>query len=307
MVPSRGLLWLWVVAIGGCGAGVEIGGQCSLENTCESGAICDFTDPGGPVCIDADGDLDGDGIPNGMDFCEHAPGGAFDEDRDGVGDECDRCPIAPPPATPDADNDDVDAPCDPEPTEDGDQLVAFDGFNNGLPANWTASDGVTFVGGEAVATPADPVAFEQLVAPLPLVSQHMAVLVQYRVDSVDPQATAPFAGIVALDQRPAGGTVIRCGGARTGTSDRLLLDADAGTASDDFMTSLFDSAGLYRLALQVDNASAGCAIVADLETGAAQATSTGEVLNQAGFAVRGAVARFQYVMVVQRNPAPPPP
>jgi len=300
-VRLRDWLLASAVALTGCGAGVGIGGACSLDEACEDGAVCDFTDPDGPVCIDASGDLDGDGIPNGQDFCAHVPGGAFDEDRDGIGDDCDPCPIAPPPAFPDRDNDGVDAPCDPEPSVDGDQLVVFDGFNTGKPDGWMASAGWTFVGGEALATPVDPVTTEQLLAPLPLVSQHLAVLVQYRIDSVDPQATSPFSGILAVDQRPAGGTTIRCGGARTGMADRLLLDADAATASKDFTTSLFDSAGLYRLALQVDNTDAGCAIVADLEAGAAQATSTGEVLNQAGFAVRGAVARFQYLLVIQRG------
>ncbi len=294
-----------VLVSGGCGAtGVGLGGTCSLDATCESGTVCDFTDPDGPVCIDAAGDLDGDGIPNDQDFCEHAPGGAFDEDRDGIGDDCDPCPIAPPPATPDADGDAVDAPCDPDPSVPGDQLVVFDGFNAGLPAGWIASPNWTFVGGDAIATPTDPVTTEQLVAPVPLNSTHLAVRVQYRIDSVDDTATSPFAGILAVDERPAGGTTIRCGGSRTGTADRLLLDADAATSSDPFETSLFDSAALYRLALEVDNTDAGCAIVADLETGATQATTTGEVLNRAGFAVRGAVARFQYLMVVQRDLAP---
>ena len=62
----------------GCGAGVELGGECDQQRKCEDGAVCDFTDPEGAVCIDADGDLDGDGIPNRNDFCNHAPGGELD-------------------------------------------------------------------------------------------------------------------------------------------------------------------------------------------------------------------------------------
>ena len=77
-----------------------------------------------------------DGLPNGKDFCQHAMGGAFDEDKDGFGDDCDRCPIAAPRATPDTDGDMVDAPCDPAPTEPGDEILFFDGFGNGISAEW---------------------------------------------------------------------------------------------------------------------------------------------------------------------------
>ena len=230
--------------------------------------------------------------------------GGPDEDGDGIGDACDRCPIAPPPAVADSDNDDVDSPCDPDPTEDGDQIVAFDGFNAGLPAGWTASAGWTFENGEAIATPGDAVVEERLVASLPLVSQHVALLARYEINSVLSGATAPFTGVVAVDERPAGGSEVRCGGSRTGTADRLLLDGDVAVASDPFTSSLFDSNGSYRLALQLDNANAGCAIIAAQETGAAQAATPGEAVNRGGFSVRGSVARFQYLLVVQRGTPP---
>jgi len=88
-----------VLALAACdGASVSTGGTCSVTAPCASGSICDLTDPAGPVCISATGDLDGDGIPNGKDFCEHEAGGAHDEDNDGIGDDCDPCPIAKPPA-----------------------------------------------------------------------------------------------------------------------------------------------------------------------------------------------------------------
>ena len=88
---------LLILMLAGC-SGASLGGPCSVAHACGDGAICDLTDPDGPTCIDAAGDVDGDGIPNGNDFCEHAPGGAHDEDTDGIGDDCDPCPIAKPPA-----------------------------------------------------------------------------------------------------------------------------------------------------------------------------------------------------------------
>src|SRR5438105_2394132 len=82
-----------VVFLLGCGS-AHLGAPCSQTHPCGDDEVCDLTDPNGPICIDANGDLDGDGIPNRLDHCNHMPGGEFDEDQDGLGDECDPCPIA---------------------------------------------------------------------------------------------------------------------------------------------------------------------------------------------------------------------
>src|SRR5690242_14944580 len=142
---------LLILMLAGC-SGASLGGPCSVAHACGDGAICDLTDPDGPTCIDAAGDVDGDGIPNGNDFCEHAPGGAHDEDADGIGDDCDPCPIAKPPASPDPDGDAVDSPCDPDPHTAGDTILLFDGFADGLGSNWTPTTPAswTAVGGELV-------------------------------------------------------------------------------------------------------------------------------------------------------------
>lgn len=302
-------LALLALILAGCGGGGDAEGDTCSRGSCADGLVCDLTDPGGSVCIDADGDLDGDGIPNSQDFCEHVAGGKFDEDQDGIGDDCDRCPIAPPEAVADNDDDEVDSPCDPEPSENGDEIVIFEGFNEGaLPDGVIASAGWEFVTGEAIAHPVDSVNSESMLINLPLVSQHVAIRAQYRVDEIDASASNPFVGVNAIDQRPAGGSQVKCGGSHAnGAPDILLLDADAGVATKDFLTSLFDPASLYRIAVQVDNAAAACAIVADNELGAVDTTSTGEAANHAGLTVRGAVGRFQYLLVVQKNPNAPPP
>src|ERR1043165_5666863 len=107
-------LWAGLAA---CGATTttQIGGPGDASSKCDDGQVCDRTATGGAVCIDAGGDLDNDGIPNAKDFCQHLAGGANDEDGDGIGDECDACPIAKPPATAETDGDGGDAPCDPDP------------------------------------------------------------------------------------------------------------------------------------------------------------------------------------------------
>jgi hypothetical protein len=292
--------WIWLVLVAACGS--DLGKPCAALGDCDDG-VCDLTNPDGPICISRDGDLDGDGIPNDRDFCNHIPGGAFDEDRDGLGDECDPCPIAPPPARPDPDGDEVDSPCDPDPTTAGDRIVVFEGFNTGeLPAGFTATANWRFVLGEAIAEPTDAGATESLTVSLPLVSQQVAVFGQHRIDRVDPEASQNLAGVVAIDERPAGGSRLQCAGTRTGMEDRLILVTDMGTGTANFQ-NLFDSASLYRITMLSDRADAACALNADGQQGAAQARTSGEVMNRAGLVARGVTARFQFLMVVQRGPA----
>ncbi len=250
---------------------------------------------------DPDGDDDGDGIPNSRDLCPDQAGGMFDEDLDGIGDECDRCPIAPPPATPDRDNDELDSPCDPDPTVDGDRIVLFDGFNAAeLPTGWrvTTPSAWRIVGGELIVEA--PSVLESLTAPLPLTTTHTAVLSRYRIDAIDAAASENAASVIAIDRRPAGTSVVSCGGSRSGGTDRLLLDTDTANMADDFTTSLFDPADLYRVAARVDNATAACALISGRETGAVQASTSGQAMTEAGLSARSATVRFGYLLVVQR-------
>jgi hypothetical protein len=290
---------LLVIALAGCGA--DVGGPCSATDPCEAG-VCDLTNPDGPVCVEADGDDDADGIPNKRDFCQHQIGGAYDEDLDGYGDDCDACPIAPPPATPDRDGDEVDSPCDPDPTTAGDRIVVFTGFNEPtLPATFKATTGWMFQGGEAKVT-AGPTTTETLSAPMPLVSSHIAILARYRVDRVDTTATENAAAVLGIDRRPAGLTTISCGGSRIGGMDRLVLDTGVGNAND-IVDNLFDPASLYRVALKIDGAQAQCALIGDTDTGASQQMTNGENLTEAGLSARGATIRFSYLLAVQQGPA----
>ncbi len=286
-----------VVWVAGCGA--DLGGPCSVTDPCGGDEVCDLTDPAGPHCVSSSGDDDGDGIRNERDFCQHVEGGAFDEDLDGYGDVCDACPIAPPAVTPDPDGDELESPCDPDPTVAGDRAVVFNGFNDpALPSGWKASALWRLVGGEIIVEA--PAVLESLTVPLPLISTHIAILARYRIDAIATGASENAASVVGIDRRPAGVSVISCGASRSGGTDRVLLDTDTANVADDFTTSLFDPAGLYRVAAKLDNANAACAMIADRETGATQASTTGQAMTEAGLTARSATVRFSYLLVVQR-------
>jgi hypothetical protein len=286
---------------GGGGGGGAAGDPCDAQNPCGDGQVCDLTEPKGAVCIDAEGDIDGDGIPNAMDKCQHMAGGEFDEDGDGIGDECDACPIAKPPKVPETDGDGVDAPCDPNPTKPGDKIVLFNGFNGtAIPDGWTASSAAwTVVGGEAIMTPTGGT-LEQLVAPIAGAGTQIAMLTAYRIDAVT-AGTQPQIGVEGIVKLPMGNQLYHCDSVRTDIGDQLSLDANGATGFMDFDQGLFDAAGLYTLAQNLQGASADCAVIAPKQSGAVSANRSGFLPTQVGLEARGGKTRFEYLLVVESS------
>jgi hypothetical protein len=302
-IPSAILsaLWAGVTACGATTTTTHIGGPCDSSNKCADGQICDRTNPGGQICIDANGDNDGDGIPNGKDFCEHMMGGANDEDGDGIGDECDACPIAPPPSRPDSDGDAVDSPCDPDTRTPGDKILLFNGFNAGVAnagADWK------FQNGEAIVTPSGPGVEEELKLPLATATNHISIYAAYRIDGVAGAATQADAAVASATQGlPMGTSRVQCGGSRSSGSDAILLKSDSdGTSNQSTkpVTNVFNSAIGYRLEQQLDGANATCALAGDSEanSGAIQLTTDGNTPNQISLYARGATVRFSYILAV---------
>jgi hypothetical protein len=288
-----------------CGASTSpsthVGGACDASNKCDNGQICDRTNPGGQVCVDASGDMDGDGIPNGKDFCQHMAGGANDEDGDGIGDECDHCPIAPPPSQADADGDAVDNPCDPDTRTQGDKILLFNGFNTAVAnagADWK------FQNGEAIVTPAAPDVAEELKLPLATATNHMTIYAAYRIDGVAAGAAQADAAVASATLGlPMGASRVQCGGSRSSGADALLLKSDSEGTSDQSVkpvTNVFNPAGRYRLLQQLEGATATCALASDSEanSGAIQLTTDGNTPTQAVLYARGATVRFSYILVV---------
>ena len=128
---------------GVCGPNIAgVGQKCVLTGATCPAYECNG-DGTGVTCVDAEGDRDGDGIPDGCDncqgiantnqadgdvdgtgdACDNCPAKANadqkDTDGDGVGDACDNCPGSPNADQKDSDGDGVGDACDPDQDGDG--------------------------------------------------------------------------------------------------------------------------------------------------------------------------------------------
>ena len=298
---AAGVLGAAALFAGGCGSST-LDGPCSLSDPCGDGEICDFTAEGGPVCVSTDGDIDGDGLANGEDYCQHAPGGKYDEDKDGVGDDCDRCPIALPRSTPDTDGDMVDAPCDPAPTEPGDAILFFDGFGSGLSADWkpttaaawSAANGEVTVNLSAVTT-------QDFLQHNVIGKSNVAIETGYRVDRVENTATRHLVAIYANDPRPAGTSEVQCGVSRadSAAADLVVVQTNAGAMSMPTIDPALLTSKSYRAGAYVSGTRAGCSVIADnTGLGTVQAAITADDLSSIALTAQAVTVRFQYVIVV---------
>jgi hypothetical protein len=292
------------VTLAALGCGSDSGaddGPCSLTDPCSDGAVCDMTDPAGPICIPADGDLDGDGLTNDHDFCNHQEGGQYDEDQDGIGDDCDRCPIAAPRSAPDSDNDGVDAPCDPEPGADGDSILLFDGFNS-LDPKWTPStDGLwSVIGGEMIADLSTD--GDQQYLKMGIVGMNaLALEASFRVDALETSNVRHLVGVTAVDPRPAGVSQVACyvttADVDPGT-ELVVVETNMGMMSQ-AGTDAFESANLDRAGTYVSGTKAGCSVLTNgTPLGAVQANITPDQLSQIALTAQAVTVRYQYVIAV---------
>lgn len=152
----QSMLWaLRFCAIGAVLSGCSFGGP-PPSNDQPSG------DPGEPDAAvstpDAappkPGDRDGDGVPDGSDNCpDTANASQADEDGDGIGNACDNCPHLANHDQADGDHDGVGDICDPQPTASGNQIKLFLPFDDaGELTGWKSAGNVSFkvTGGKLV-------------------------------------------------------------------------------------------------------------------------------------------------------------
>jgi hypothetical protein len=295
---------LALLVAAGCG-GSSIGEPCSQSDPCSDDAVCDFTAPGGPVCISADGDSDGDGLTNDKDFCQHAIGGAYDEDGDGIGDDCDHCPIAPPRAAADADGDAVDSPCDPEPSEPGDEIVFFDGFATGLAAEWKPTTAAAWQGGAGeVKVDLSAVTTQDYLQHAVVAKTNLAIEAGYRVDRVENSAARHLVAVYATDPRPAGVAHMQCGVSRAdvGVSDLVVVETNTGTMGMPSSEPALLTSKLYRTGAYASGTVAGCSVIAgNTPLGSVQSSITAESMPSIALTAHAVSVRFQYVLVIGRD------
>jgi hypothetical protein len=154
-----GLLGLLGLAQAACfNPNAPRGVPCStVDKACPEGQACVAGICGGTAGLldaaidtmpDAFIDSDGDGIDDSVDNCRNKSNhDQSDEDKDGLGDLCDPCPIDK--DNTDSDGDGVGDKCDPHPSAVGDQIVAFEPFHGALQNGWKmVGNGTVTVNGD---------------------------------------------------------------------------------------------------------------------------------------------------------------
>lgn len=265
--------------------GVE---RCELPGATEPDAAVDSDAP--PVDIDSDGD----GVLDAVDNCIFiANPDQDDEDGDGLGDPCDPCP--PFPNNTDTDGDGVGDACDPNPMKAGERLVVFEGFNRTLPDGWTTSGTVMISNGDAVMVTGDG-ASSRLTMASPE-SQRVEIRAGFVIDTIT--ATGLNLASVSVVERnePNSDKAIACqlSGLADGSQEQLRIFDTSASAVVNTAPRAFSTGAELTLQLRRNQTSYACRsgsleIVGD--------ASFAPASPRLGLRVRGAAARFRWLMVV---------
>ncbi|HEX5062342.1 MAG TPA: hypothetical protein VFV99_23385 [Kofleriaceae bacterium] len=251
---------------------------------------------GGEADAYVDGDRDQDTVVDSIDNCpDVANTNQADDDGDGTGDVCDPCP--PFADNSDGDGDGVGNACDPNPATAGDTLVAFEGFTGALPTTWTSSGTAMINSGEMSLLAGDS-ATSLLTMPSP-----SAARVEVRASVVIDLITASGLnlGSVNLIDRlePNTDKSVACqlAGLADGTQE-LLRVFDASTATEiNSAAHALTPGDPIELRLRRSGTSYAC-YASDPSLEVVGSAAFLPAAPRIGLRVRGAAARFRWVMVV---------
>ncbi len=281
-----------------CPSGQECVARGGVETCEEIGASPDAGEVESDAELDAavDGDGDEDGVLDSVDNCpDVANAMQADEDADEVGDVCDPCP--PFADNTDGDNDGVGDACDPNPTTPGDKLVAFEGFTAPMSAAWTSSGSVMAKSGEGVMIAGDN-ASALLSMPSPA-----AARVEIRAGFVIDVVTASglnLGSVNVVDRlQPNTDKAITCqlAGLADGTQEYLRIFNGSTLATIDSAARPFATGTPLELRLRRSGTSYACRVTSPALELAGSATFS-PASPRIGLRVRGAAARFRWVMIV---------
>ncbi len=276
-----------------CPAGLSCIAHDGIE-TCELGGSTPDAGPGADA--DPNADREQDGVRDLDDNCpDIANADQADEDSDHVGDACDPCP--PLPDNEDNDGDGVGDACDPNPATAGDKLVAFEGFDGPLPPAWTSSGTFMAANGDGVLIAGDSA------SSLLTMASPAAARVEMRASLVIDVITASglnLGSVNLIDRlQPNTDKAVACqlSGLADGTQEELrLFDAAAAMVINNAAHALTPGDAI-ELRLRRSGTSYACrATGPTLEIAGTAAFSPASP--RIGLRVRGAAARFHWVMLV---------
>lgn len=263
--------------------------------TCEPpGSVTD----GSVDAADATAELDGDhdGILDAVDNCPAVFNvSQVDEDSDGVGDVCDPCP--PFADNTDGDGDGVGDECDPNPSVPGNKIVAFDGFKDALSGSWTVMGTFNMAGGEGVLSASD--AETSLITRPSPPNARVEIRAAFVIDSIT--ATGLNLGSINVVERmqPNTDKAIACqlAGLSGGASESLRIFDTAASMDVASVSYAIQPGAARELRFARNGTNYSCSVASPAASVAGTATFA-PASPRIGLRVRGAVARWRWVMLV---------
>jgi len=257
---------------------------------------------GAPPDLLDDLDDDDDTIPDLSDNCPtKANANQYNEDADDRGDACDVCPGDVDNGV-DADGDLVGDICDPHPGTAGDHIVLFEGFHDGIPSTYTATNGTWTSDSDdvVVASGADIVA--TLTFPNPATMAHTYIVGKAVVGTIHPPAAnGNRVGIVIQwDQPTISGIACAIGLPFGATQATMELRDSPNVTLATANIATFVEGNVIDLRADKLATTYGCTSEpAGTPVNVSGASAVAPAIPHVGFRTRSNSARYKWLMVIE--------